>query len=762
MTTAHTPQHNGVAERMNRTLLDKVRAMLTDANLPDSYWYDALEYAALLHNVSHTRALDNLTPDEAWSGNKPDISMYRVFGSRAFMHVPKKKRAKLAARSLICTFIGLAKNRKAYRLVHRKSGRFFESRDVIFDEGGPAQHFERIILEPDDTPIENETAMPPEIPSAPKKSSSPPDSETSSESESEIEDLLDEAHTLPPNLPIALSRPKRTVRTPVRDDDPRYSTSSYGPRKRPAERAAVAQGNIESDPRTYAEAMARPDAAEWEIACNEEKRMFENMGVYEWVPRPADRKVVGSKWVFKIKRGPDGSIQKHKARLVAQGFTQIEGIDFDETFAPVAKFASLRTVLALAAEHDLEVHQLDVKSAYLNGDLKEEIFMAPPPGFDIPEGMVLKLKKAVYGTKQGGRAWYEHIRSTLKSMGYTPTNADHAVFTRTKDGTPSIIALYVDDITMACKSLKVINEDKEMLKKTYQMTDLGEITWILGMHVTRDRDAGWIALSQERYVNDVLERFGKANIKPISTPTTPNEHLIKLDSPEVDTKSYQSAIGALMYPMLGTRPDLAYTVAALGRHAANPGEEHLHALDRAFRYLRATSDRRLVFQRGTQDGSRLHGYVDADWASDVNDRKSTSGFVFMLAGGAISWSSKKQPSVALSSTEAEYIAGAHATKEAIWLKNLVSEIWKDQIKNSPITLYIDNQSAIAIAKNPEFHDRTKHIEVRHHFLRQQVDSKSIELKYLPTDKQVADVLTKGLAREKHERFTANMGVHHAG
>jgi Reverse transcriptase (RNA-dependent DNA polymerase) len=487
--------------------------------------------------------------------------------------------------------------------------------------------------------------------------------------------------------------------------------------------------------------MARPDAAEWELACIKEKYMFEHMGVFELVPRPADRKVVGSKWVFKIKRGPDGSILKHKARLVAQGFTQIEGIDFDETFAPVAKFASLRTVLALAAKFDLEVHQLDVKSAYLNGDLKEEIFMAPPPGFDTPDGMVLRLKKAVYGTKQGGRAWYKHIRTTLKSMGYTHTNADHAVFTRTKDGILSIIALYVDDITMACKDLKVINQDKEMLKRTYQMTDLGEITWILGMHVTRDRDAGWIALSQERYVNDVLKHFGKANIRPISTPTTPNEHLLKLNSPETDVKSYQSAIGALMYPMLGTRPDLAYTVAALGRHAANPGEEHLQALDRAFRYLRATSDRHLVFQRGAQDGTRLHGYVDADWASDVNDRKSTSGFVFMLAGRAISWSSKKQQTVALSSTEAKYMAGAHAAKEATWLKNLISEIWKDQDTDSPITLYIDNQSAMSIAKNPEFYDRTKHIDVRHHFLWQQVDLKAITLKYMPTNEQVADVLT---------------------
>ena len=576
---------------MNRMLLDKVRSMLTNANLPNSYWYDTLEYAALLHNVSHTCVLNNLTPEEVWSGNKPDISMYQVFGSRAFMHVPKKKRAKLAAWLLICTFIGLAKNRKAYCLVHRKSGRFFESRDIVFDEGGPAQNFERIILKPDDTLSDSSTETLSATPHAPKQSPSPSDSDSSSEtesvSESEIEGLLNEAPTTPyppPNLPIMLSRPKCTIHVPVCDDDPCYSTFSYGACRRPTKCAAVAH-DTNSNPRTYAKAMACPDAAKWELACNEEKHMFEHMGVYKMVPCLTDCKVVGSKWVFKIKCGPNGSIQKHKACLIVQGFTQIKGIDFNKTFVPVMKFASLCTILMLAAKLDLEVHQLDVKSAYLNGDLKEEIFMAPLPGFDTPDGMVLRLKKAVYGMKQGGHTWYEHIRSTLNSMGYAHTHSDHTIFTCLHDGNLSIIALYVDDITMACKSLKVINEDKEILKKTYQMTDLGEITWILGMHITCDCNAGWIALSQERYVNDVLEHFGKANIRLISTPTVPNEHLLKLNSPETDVKSYQSAIGTLMYPMLGTHPNLTYTVAALGCYTANPGEEHLRALDHAFCYL---------------------------------------------------------------------------------------------------------------------------------------------------------------------------------
>jgi hypothetical protein len=466
------------------------------------------------------------------------------------------------------------------------------------------------------------------------------------------------------------------------------------------------------------------------------------MGVYEIVPHPKGRKVVGSKWVFRIKRGPDREIQKYKARVVAQDFTQIEGVDYDKTFTPVAKLSSLRAILAIATEFNLEVHQMDVKSVYLNGELEEEIFMEPPPSFDVPEGMVLRLIKAVYGTKQGGHVWYLDVKAKLEAMGYTRIESDHAIFVRFRDGKVSIIALYVDDFTMACEDIAVIERNKEELKKFYQITDLGELSYILSIHVTWDREAGRIELSQQKYIEDILERFGKSEVRPISTPVLTNEHLTKLTSPEIDVRSYQSAVGALMYPMLGTHPNLAYAVGVLGRHAATPGEEHQQALDWVFRYLQATKDWCLVFQRGTPEGLSLTGFVDADWANELSDRSSTSGYTYKLTGGAISWSSKKQSSIALSSTEAEYIAGVHAAKEAIWLRRLLSELRLPD--HDPTTLRMDNQSAIAIAKNPQFHDRTKHIEVRYHFLHHKIEEEEIKLDYIPINEQVADVLTKGL------------------
>ena len=272
--------------------------------------------------------------------------------------------------------------------------------------------------------------------------------------------------------------------------------------------------------------------------------------------------------------------------------------------------------------------------------------------------------------------------------------------------------------------------------------DLGEISYILGIHVTRDRKAGHISLSQQKYIQEILEHFGKTDVCPISTPALTNEHLTKLTSPEVDIKSYQSALSALMYPMLGTHPDLTYAIGALSRHAANPGEEHKCAMDRVFRYLQATKDWCLTFQCGAMGGLTLTGFIDADWANELSDRSLTSRYVYRLAGGAISWSSKKQSSITLLSTEAEYIAGAHVTKEVIWLRHLLAEIGLPD--DNLTTLLMDNQSTIAIAKNPQFHDRTKHIEVCHHFLHHKVEEEEMELEYIPTNEQVVDVLTKGL------------------
>ena len=338
--------------------------------------------------------------------------------------------------------------------------------------------------------------------------------------------------------------------------------------------------------------------------------------------------------------------------------------------------------------------------------------MEVPPGFDIPEGHVLRLKKGVYGTRQGGHVWYIDFSSTLSELGYMHTEADHTVFICKSSGFPDIITTYVDDMGLISESLEHINRDKKALRRHYQMMDLGEMGWILGIHMTHNCEKGTIALLQEKFIKEMLVCYGMSEAHPISTPALANEHLLKLSSPEVDAKSYQCTLGSLIYPMLGTHPDLGYTIAALSRHATNPSPDHQHALEHVFCYLQATSDHQLILRRGTLGNSTLLGYADADWASDVNDCKSTSGYMFKLRGSAISWSSKKQAAIVLSSTKAEYITRAHTTKKAIWLRQLLFELGQDM--SSPTILCIDNQSTITIAQNPEFYDCTKHINIHYH------------------------------------------------
>ncbi|GBE86218.1 Retrovirus-related Pol polyprotein from transposon TNT 1-94 [Sparassis crispa] len=675
-TNAYTPQENGVSERMNRTIKEMARS-------------------------THTGA---------YTGNKPSVAHLRVFGCKAYVHVPKEKRQKLDSKTFECTHLGFAANRKAYRLVHRATGRIVESRDMYFDEGTEVAP-SRITI--DVTPMQEAPDARPQLPPSPRPPrptvEDVPDEDEDAPALLDVDDSDDEvplpeirrrhhaacaAQPPPPPPPAPELRRSGRMRTaPVAADDDRYFVSSYTRKPKGqddvggvgADAAAADSENAEEvgdaenahkatswdEPQTYEEAMSRPDAARWKAACAEELHTFVKAELYDEVERPRNRKVIDCKWVFKIKRGPDGEIEKYKARLVAKGFTQL----------------------------DLKIHQMDVKSAFLNGDLDEEIYMKVPSGFRRSNSLVWKLNKALYGLKQAGREWYKKIRAEFEALGFTRCHSDHSVFYKNDDGILLIIAIYVDDMLILSDNLTAVTTLKEDLKSRFEMTDLGEARWLLGMEIARDRPCCVLELSQHQYVEKCLAQHGMADCRPVSTPMAQNQKLVKLSEAEINPKPYQSALGSLMYAMIGTRPDLAFTVGALSQHAATPGKEH--------------------------------------WI-------------------ALIWSSKRQHSMAQSSTEAEYMAGAHGTKEAVWLRAFLSEI--GQVQKGPTPLLIDNQSAIALSKNAAFHERTKHIAVRYHFIREKYDSGEIEPEYVPTRNQVADVLTKGLPREKHEKFSAGMGL----
>ncbi|GBE88792.1 Retrovirus-related Pol polyprotein from transposon TNT 1-94 [Sparassis crispa] len=439
-TNAYTPQENGVSERMNRTIEEMARSMLNDAGLPNTYWGDAVLHAVHILNSVPTRTLpDNLTPHEAYTGNKPSMAHLRVFGCKAYVHVPKEKRQKLDSKMFECMHLGFAANRKAYRLVHRVTGRIVESRDVYFDEGTEVAP-SRVTI--DVTPTQEAPDARPQLLPSPR----PP--------RPTVEDVPDEDEDTPALLDVDDSDDEDDDDNADEDSDDDVplpeitrcaatTTSSPGSRTAPfrsnahgtdsenAEEVGDAENAHKAtswdEPQTYEEAMSRPDAARWKAACAEELHAFVKAELYDEVERPQNRKVIDCKWVFKIKRGPDGEIEKYKARLVAKGFTQVEGLDFNETFAPVAKFASVRTLLALAAKLDLEIHQMDVKSAFLNGDLDEEIYMKVPPGFRRSNSLVWKLNKALYGLKQAGREWYKKIRAEFEALGFTRCHSDHSV-----------------------------------------------------------------------------------------------------------------------------------------------------------------------------------------------------------------------------------------------------------------------------------------------------------------------------------------------
>ncbi|GAA5945328.1 uncharacterized protein JCM15063_001077, partial [Sporobolomyces koalae] len=461
------------------------------------------------------------------------------------------------------------------------------------------------------------------------------------------------------------------------------------------------------------------------------------------------------------KKDQHGRVTGHKVRLVALGYNQREGVDFKETFAPVAKFTSIRVLLATAARRNLLVHQADVDKAYLHGILDEDIYVRIPEGIERDEyaGKVLKLDRALYGLKQAGRVWNHKIDATLRRLGYLRTKSDACIYVCERGGEFHYIALYVDDLLFISSSLEEITRCKDGLREEYGIKDLGEAKFILGIQNHRRQDRS-IFLSQKAYLEDVLLRLGQAGCRTAPTPMIPNSQLQLAPedhspSPSFRTR-YLQAIGSLMYAMLGTRPDLAHVVGVLGRHSARPNATHWAAVLRCLQYIKGTLDYGLEY---SPDDSPLHGfeaYSDTDWGADPSTSKSTMGYAFLLASGAVSWASKLQPRVAASSTEAEYLGLSHSSKETVFLVQLLGELGFKLA--SPAVLYGDNQGANALARDPQFHNRTCHLRLTEHFVREQVQEGLLRVEYIPTACMVADAMTKALPAPAFYGHRASLGV----
>ncbi|KAJ3527698.1 hypothetical protein NMY22_g9685 [Coprinellus aureogranulatus] len=552
--------------------------------------------------------------------------------------------------------------------------------------------------------------------------------------------------------------------------DPNENEQAQPEMAHKGEQKAPAGDPNDNLPLTLREAMARPeDGHLWRGAKDDELNSLKKNQVYEVVPIPQGVKPITSKAVLRIKLDANGNIVKYKVRFVARGFTQVKGKDYQDTFAPVANLESIRIILALAAQFDLELDQMDVKTAYLNGILDEELYLMPPDGVSIKPGHCWRLKRSLYGLKQSGRTWNKTLDSSLLGMGFVRLDAETCLYVYREGKQICFVVIYVDDLLLAATTRPFMDLVKQKLRARFEMEDLGPATYILGMAITRDRKNRTISISQRRYIESVLERTGMSDCKPAWTPIPtsakltaedPNDntilHYITIEGREV---SFKSVIGSLMYAMLATRPDLAFAVGLLGRFAAAPKQVHWTLAKRCLRYLQATKNMELRFDGSakTKDMT-FFGYVDAAWSDDVDTSRSTGGYVFITSNGALGWSSKRQPIVALSSTEAEYISMCFAGQHLAWLRTFFEDIGHPQ--QGPTTLYNDNQGAITLSKDPQYRARTKHIQRKYHFVRDDLVRKGLaKVTYLPTGEMVADIMTKPLPHDLHWKFVKGMGLH---
>jgi len=482
----------------------------------------------------------------------------------------------------------------------------------------------------------------------------------------------------------------------------------------------------------------------WRDACEDEIASIVKNKTWVLVDLPAGAKAIGLKWVFKIKRNSDGSINKYKARLVAKGYIQRHGVDFDEVFAPVARIETVRFLIALAASKGWEIHHLDVKTAFLHGDLKEEVYVSQPEGFMVSgkENKVYKLKKALYGLRQAPRAWNEKLNKVLSSLNFVKCSKEPALYRKQEQDGLLLVAVYVDDLLVTGTNRESILDFKRNMATKFELSDLGKLTYYLGIEVFQHKEG--ITLRQERYAMKILEETGMKDCNVIHVPMDPSLRLSKSSHERsVDEKEYRRNIGCLRY-LLHTRPDLSYSVGVLSRYMQSPKQSHEAALKAILRYLQGMTSFGLSFLRSGE--TKIEGYSDSSHNVDEDDGRSTAGYIFYCGDCPISWSSHKQETVALSSCEAEFMAATEAAKQAIWLQELLGEITGRECEK--VSINIDNKSAIALTKNPVFHGRSKHIHRRFHFIRECVDNEMIKVHHVPGIKQRADILTKALGRIK--------------
>lgn len=787
-------EQNALAERGIRTLMDGTRVVLHVSKLPASFWEYALHFMAHVYNLRCHPALDGASPYQRFFKKTPSVKHLRVFGSHCFVLDNVKNRNKIKPRSFPGRLIGFntdsfGANPNGYLIYFPSTKKIVKARNVLFNEdpviyachefvdsyyalerSPPAADDDGHETEPEvDAVEEDEVACGENVESTTitkKDDENAIDGVTKDyESTGENDEGAMGLEEVPcsssdedvDDRPIAIRKSRRNTRPPDRlTMSLNLIMAIWIPIQTALFAFSCAFTLFSKEPRSYKEALKSSDAKQWIEATDTERKALEDAGTYRICDPPPGAFIIPTKMVYKIKQKVDGSIDKYKARLCARGDLQEYGINYDETFAPVVKFATIRMIIALSTIMNWTIFQLDINSAYLYGKIDQEIYMHIPDGFypsARKQGKVLKLLRSLYGLKQAGMIWFQLLHDFLLNNGFITSSLDRCCFVKRTKDIIIIVLTYVDDILYTSNSIEELKKFKDMMANRFKMKDLGELEYMVGLRIKRDGNK--TTIDQSLYHGDILSRFNFTNERYAKMPLPESTILCPADEKDelANTTEYQSKVGSLMYSMLGCRPDLSFAVGQVARFMHKPTTSHLSYVHQIFRYVKFTINNGLkyVYNGGDDLQSRiaavkLCAFSDADWAGDENDSKSTNGFIIMLAGAPIVWRSFKQRTVAKSSTEAETSAADECTNEIRWCREMLKFLGFEQMEATP--LHMDNAAAMAGITKGNATKRNKFFRVRIDAMHESIKLKEITLVYMKSSELPADMLTKALSGPK--------------
>ncbi|GJS75068.1 retrovirus-related pol polyprotein from transposon TNT 1-94 [Tanacetum coccineum] len=762
--------------------------MLIFSRLPEFLWAEAVATTCFTQNRSIINTRHNKTPYELLRGRKPNVEYFHVFGSLCYPTNDRDDLGKMKPKADIGVFIGYSETSRGFRIYNRRTKRIMETIHVKFDVDYSAMASETRLLfdenlliyhqfavatdshDQEDSPstssiiVDTHEAHP--VVTTSDEQTSPISLQESDEFNQEDsadfdgntqfvpydslnhEEIESSTTNLEPSNVQNFHQVQPSTHIWTKDHpldqvigDPSKPVMTRQRLHTDSEVCMYALTVSTIEPKNIKEAMADHS---WIESMQDELNQFERLQVWELVPRPEGKNVIALKWLWKNKCDAENIVVRNKSRLVAKGYKQEEGIDFEESFAPVARLEAVRMFIAFAAHMNITIFQMDVKTAFLNGPLKEEVYVSQPEGFIDSEfpNHVYRLKKALYGLKQAPRAWYDKLSSFLIEHGFNKGIIDPTLFTRRHGGDILLVQVYVDDIIFGSTNPDFSKRFANLMKNNFEMSMMGELKFFLGLQVHQSPRG--IFISQSQYAIELLKKHGLDECVSMSTPMATERLDADLQGTPTDQTNYHRMIGGLMY-LTASRPDIAFATFVCARYQARPTVKHLKEVKRIFWYLRQSYNMGLWYPKDS--GFELIAYSDADHAGCKDDCKSTSGGVQFLGGKLVSWSSKKQDCTAMSTAEAEYVSLSACCAQVIWMR---TQLLDYGFKYNRIPMYCDSKSAIAISCNPVQHSKTKHIDIRYHFIKEHVERGTVEIYFVGTEYQPADLFTKALPKERFE------------